>query len=422
MLVLAILLSLLFSALFSGSEMAFVSTNKLQVELKRKKGSRQGTILAGFFDHPSVFLSTMLVGNNIALVIFTTLLGDPIESFISNTFGLSNEIGLLFLNTILITLVILFLGEFYPKTIFRLFANDILYFLAVPLRILQFLLYLPAQLMNIFTKLVLRFIPGDESDAVRAVITRVDLEQFVRSTSQQGDEEIDTELFQKALHLKKVRVKDCMVPRQEIESIEVSSEVEALVQQFEDTKMSRIIVYNEEINNVQGYVHHQQMLKRPKTIRHAILDILFVPEQMSVSDLMNNLIKENQSIACVVDEYGAVSGIITLEDILEEIFGEIEDEHDDEDILEEQLSENEYRFSGRVEIAHINEKYPDLQLPTSENHNTLSGYLVMTTGDIPKEGEELKLDGYKFVLELVSDTKIEVVRVIKLTKADEEMD
>ncbi len=418
-----ILLFLFLSALFSGTEIAFISASKLAVELKRSKGSRQGKMLAKFYDKPASFLSTMLVGNNIALVIFTILMTKPLEIFFNDLFGLEvDSIALLLINTVLITVIILIFGEFLPKTLFRLFANEVLYLLALPLELLRIVLFIPAWLMTKLSNVILRVFLRTKVDRVESVITRLDLENFIKDKQIiDSEEEIDTSLFGKALNLKSVKVRDCMVPRTEIENVDINASVDDLKQVIIESHFSRIIVTKDDIDNVIGYVHHQQLLSKPQTIKEIVLKIPFVPEAMRARDLMYKFIKEQINIACVVDEFGGIAGIITMEDILEEIFGEIEDEHDQEEYVETQVSEEEYIFSGRLEIDYLNDKYANLQFPEGE-YSTLSGYLVMTTEKIPKQGAEIILDDFQFILELVSDTKIETIRVIKLPKKNEEVD
>ncbi len=413
------LLYLLLSALFSGTEIAFISASKLRVELKKQKGSRKGTILAGFYDNPARFLGSMLVGNNIALVLFTMMMEELLSPIWLPFFN--GPAFLLLANTLLITLIVLIFGEFLPKTLFRLYANDVLYFLAYPLRGLLWLLAIPAWMMTKLSNSLLRVFFRTPVTETENVLTRLDLETFIKDSQRtDSEEEIDTNLFEKALHLRNVKVKECMVPRTEIEDVDVSGNVDELKQLFAETNLSRLIVSKDDIDNVLGYVHHQQMLYDPKSIKSLVLDIPFVPEAMRVRDLLNKFIKERGSIACVVDEYGGTAGIITLEDILEEIFGEIEDEHDQEEYVETQVSDTEYIFSGRLEIDYLNEKYENLNFPEGD-YATLSGYLVMTTATIPEPGAEIELDDYKFILELVSDTKIETIRVIKLPTEDEKV-
>ncbi len=412
-----ILISLLFSALFSGSEIAFISANKLKLELKKKKNAARGRVLTRFFERPGDFLSTMLVGNNVVLVIFTTALTIPLDRLMIDQLGLEQEGLILLLQTLTGTIIVLIFGEFLPKTFFRLYADEILYFLALPLRIIQVLLLPFSWLMIRASNGLLKLFFKTANKPVEQTFTRLDLENLVNATGSDPAEEIvNKEIFGKALNLKETRVREAMVPRTEIENIDYSASVEELEQLFIATKLSRIIVTKDDIDNVLGYIHHQQLLNKPENIKNLILDLPFVPEAMRVTDLMNKFIKERTSIACVVDEFGGVSGLITLEDILEEIFGEIEDEHDEEDYVEVQLSENEYRFSGRLEIDYLNSKY-NLDFPDGEYH-TLSGYLVMTMENIPPQGEAIDLNGYRFILELVSNTKIETVRVVRLNKTE----
>jgi putative hemolysin len=412
MLIFSILFFLILSALFSGAEIAFVSASKLKIELKKKKWAARGAIISKFYEKPSAFLGAMLVGNNITLVVFTslmTVLLSPLLRYFAGSYFLT-----LLINTVIITIVILIFGEFLPKTLFRLYADDVLFLLAYPLRVLKGLLAIPTWVMTRLSDLTLSLIIRAPLENVDQALTRLDLENFIReSQGAEGAEEIDKELFGKALNLKDTRVSDCMVPRTEMETIDVNASTSELETLFAKTKLSRIVVIKDDIDNVLGYVHHQQLLAEPGSIKDLIMDIPFVPEVMRVTDLMNTFIKEQASIACVVDEFGGVSGLITLEDILEEIFGEIEDEYDEEEHLEEQISETEYRFSGRLEISYLNEKYPHLQFSEGEYH-TLSGYLVTTTQTIPEQGGIIVLDNYKFILEKVSETKVEIVRVVKL--------
>ena len=417
MIYMVIILFLLLSALFSGSEIAYISANKLRIELKKKKDARRGAILASFYEKPADFLGSMLVGNNVALVVFTSLMTGIIHPWLTPFF--SSELVLLLLETVICTIIVLIFGEFLPKTFFRLYSEDILFFLAYPLRVIEILLLPFSWLMIRLSDLLLKLLVKEPSETVETAFTRLDLENFVReSKSENGGGEIDEELFGKALNLKDTRVRDCMVPRTEIETIDIGASVVELENLFRETKHSRIIVIKDDIDNVLGYVHHQQLLKEPKTIKRLILDIPFVPEVMRVPDLMNKFIKQRINIACVVDEFAGLSGLITVADILEEILGEIEDEHDEEEYVEEQLSDREFLFSGRLEIDYLNEKY-HLNFPEGDYH-TLSGFLVMTTEMIPEQGAEIELSGYKFIFELVSETKIETVRVIMMDASPEE--
>ncbi len=412
-----LLIFLALSALFSGAEIAFVTASKLKIELKRKKGSKKGTILAKLFDKPADFLGSLLVGNNIALVVFTSLMTLVLNPLI-NPFT-SNEILLLLVNTLLITAIVLMFGEFFPKTIFRIYGDDLLFVLAWPLFILKIILSVPAWFMIRLTNFLLRTLFKVSSQEAETAFTRLDLENFVKDSVTETEEEIDTNLFEKALYLKNVRVRECMVPRPEIEYIDSSASVEQLKQLFVETKMSRLIIVKEDLDDIVGYVHHQKLLDHPATIEEVVMEMPFVTEAMRIQDLLARFIKERVNIASVVDEFGSISGIITLEDILEEIFGEIEDEHDQEDYIETKVSDSEYIFSGRLEIDYLNEKYEELSFPEGDYH-TLSGYVVMTTATIPEAGAEIVLDNYRFILEVVSDTRIETIRVIVENRPEKE--
>lgn len=419
MLIFLILLFLLLSAFFSGSEIAFISANKLGIEVLRNKDTRKGRILARFYDRPSNFLGTMLVGNNIALVLFTIFMTQLIEPTLTPWFGDTGP-TLLLVQTLLITLVVLIFGEFMPKTLFRLFSNDLLVALAYPLRFFEWLFTLPAYLMMTLSDFLMKYVLRQPIDKVDSALTRVDLEHFINDKISE-EEDIDKEILTNALNLSNTKVRDCMIPRTEIVHIEKNTSVEELLATFKESRLSRILVTDGGIEDVIGYIHHQQLLTNPKSIKKLIMPVNYVPEAMNVQSLMYNFIKGENTIACVVDEFGGTAGIITLEDILEEIFGEIEDEHDVEDTLELVVSDSEFIFSGRLEIGYLNEKYEELDFPTGEYH-TLSGYIVMTSGSIPERDARIQMDGYDFLLEEVSDTKIEVVRVVKLYDIDDEQD
>ncbi len=406
-----LILFLLLSALFSGSEIAFVSASKLRIELNRKRGGREGTIIGGFYDNPAGFLSTMLVGNNIALVVFTYLMTQVLSPTLE--VWVQGEVMLLLANTLVITLIVLIFGEYLPKTVFALYADRLLHAFAVPLLLIKYILLLPAWVMNRLSSILVRAVlPADRQSDVQNVFTRVDLENFVIDTLADTEKEIDTDLFGKALYLKKIKVRDCMIPRQEVEHVDINSSIAELEKVFVETKLSRIVVIDGDIDNVLGYVHHQQLFSLPQTIRSMHLHKLpFIPEVMRARDLLNRFIREHINIACVVDEYGSTVGIITLEDVLEEIFGEIEDEHDQEELLEKEETEGVFLFSGRLDVDHLNDRY-GLDIPEGD-YQTLSGFLVMTTSTIPEQGREIQVGDNLYILELVSEKRIETVRVIR---------
>ena len=404
------MLFLLLSAFFSGAEIAFISASKLKVELKRKENNVSGSIVGDFMDHPKDFLATTLVGNNIALVVFTFLVARLLTPVFEPI--LTNNILIGLIITIITTIVVLIFGEYLPKTIFRLFADTILYVIAIPLKFFKYLFFLPTKMMIWLSEMIMKIFLKPSPEDLDETFTKVDLEHFIQMTNRGDKEEkIDTNLFTNAMNLNLLKVRECMIPRTELVAISVNSSIEELIEVYSSSNLSRIIVIEEDVDNVLGYVHHQQMLKSPTSIRNMIMDITFVPEVMNVHDLLNKFIIEKNSIAIVVDEFGGTSGVITMEDILEEIFGEIEDEHDEDEYILEQIAENEFRISGRVEVSDINEKFEKIRIPEGE-YNTLSGYLVMTTQNIPDQGEEIILDGNRFVIESVSDTKIETIRLI----------
>ncbi len=424
--ILGIIITLILSAVFSGMEIAFISAGKLNVEIRKNEGSRKGNIIADFFDNPNDFLSSMLVGNNISLVIFSSLMELALNPYLEPLIGnIAPWCPVLLARTlplvIITTIIVLIFGEFLPKIFFRLFADKVLFVLAYPIAFFKFILKPFSWLMVGLSERFLRIFVKMPDEETEDVFTRLDLAKFVESTASGDKEEgiIDTEMFSNVLDMKQTKVRNCMIPRTEIKAVEVTDTLEDLLEVFIDSNLSKIIVYKESIDDVIGYVHHQYMLDKPKDIRSVMRKIPIIPETMRIHNLMNMFIRERISVACVVDEYGGTSGIITLEDILEEIFGEIEDEHDIGDELEEQISEHEYRFAGRLELDYLNEKYDGLDFPKGEYH-TLSGYIVMTTGAIPEEGQVIDLEGYRFFLEMVSETKIETIKVIKLQLNEED--
>jgi CBS domain containing-hemolysin-like protein len=419
-LALAILACLLLSALFSGSEIAYVSANKLRVELKKKRNNTRSRILTRWFERPAQFLSTMLVGNNIALVAFTSLITLPLTYFFGQYLGIEADLILLLINTLTITVIVLIFGEYVPKTVFRMYSDNALYFWALPLRFLQTLLYIPSVIMTTVSDWVLRLFFKRPSEELDTVLTRLDLENFVNrsQTSEEQEAAIDTKLFGNALNLADVRIRDCMVPRTEIESIDVSATVAELEQKIIDTHLSRILVIDGDADNVLGYVHHQQLLEFPETIRQCILEITYIPEVARVADVLDRAVKEQLSIACVVDEFGNIAGIVTMEDLLEEIFGEIEDEYDEDDYVEVDEGNGYYRFSGRLEISYLNDKY-GIGLPEGD-YQTLSGFIVTTAERVPEQDEGLELEGFNFRMLEVSNTRIEVVHLHVLPQEDRE--
>jgi len=350
----------------------------------------------------------MLVGNNIVLVAFAYLMSLVLDPLLGP--AIENVVLMGLVQTIIITVLVLLFGEFIPKTIFRIFPNELLAGFVVPLTFFTYALAIPARIMRSMSQVLLRVIFRGEPKAVNTHFSRYDLEEFVQDRAADAEEEMETEMFRNALHLKQIRVRSVMVPRTEIKHIDRSASLHELSALFQETKHSRILITDDDIDNILGYIHHQQLIGARSNMDEMIMDIDLVPEAMSVQDLLLKFIREKNSIAYVVDEFGGTSGLITLEDILEEIFGEIEDEHDEDGHIGHQIDEQTYRLSGRLEIQYINELFPLLELPEGD-YTTLSGYIVMTSGQIPEEGEVVEIGRHKFTVELVSDTKIEVVLV-----------
>jgi CBS domain containing-hemolysin-like protein len=403
---------LLLSAFFSGSEIAYLSANKLSVEVLKNKGSKRGHFLTQLYNDPKTFLSTMLVGNNIVLVIYTMLFSAIVSPLLEMILP-AGSLMISLLTTIILTIVILVFGEFLPKTIFRLYANELIFRLAPALNFTKWILLIPSWFLTKTSNLIIKLIFGKTETLEDNNITKLDLEHYIQ-TNVNEEKEIDKEILTNALNLNQLKVRDCMIPRNEIVFIDKNDDLQNVKDVFVSSKHSRLIVVDGDMENVIGYFHHQQLFKNITSIKRNIREIDFVPDVMNVQDLMHKFIKDGTNIACVVDEFGGTAGIITLEDILEEIFGEIADEHDDEDFIEKVISENEYIFSGRLELAYLNSKYEHLDLP-EEDYVTLSGYIVMTHGSIPDIGEKIQLENYIFEILSKSDTKLEEVKVIKTT-------
>lgn len=412
--VLIVLAALLLSAFFSGSEIAYLSANRLNIEVYKNKGSKKSDIISDLYDDPRRFLSTMLVGNNIILVVYTIFFSEIISPVFENIFPDYFWLSSL-LTTLFLTIILLIFGEYIPKTIFRIYANDLIYRLASLLAFFKWILSVPAYVLTGISNRMIKLIFGHSEIEENYSITPLDLEHFIQQHSH-DEESVDKEILTNALNLNQVKVVDCMIPRNEIVFVDKNDDLDTVKKEFEESKHARLVVVDGDIENVVGYVHHQLLFKNITSIKRHIRDISFFPEVMNIQDLLHHFIKSRTNIGIVVDEYGSVAGLITLEDILEEIFGEIDDEYDVEDHTEKMLSDHEFIFSGRLELDYLNDKYPKLRLP-EDDYNTLSGYIVMTQGSIPEEGEEIILDRHKFVILSKSETKIEEVKVIVLNES-----
>lgn len=406
-----IIVTLIFIAFFAGYEIAFVSANRLSIELKKKQGKRSGILLSNFLEHPARFIGSCLIGLNISLVIYGLLFHELLKKTLWNPWNLQNEFLKLLFDTLVSSVVVLVLGEFLPKALFRAKADALLSFFAP---VANFFHTLFAPLTNFFVNVsqwILKYLfnvrVNDRSDA----FTKVDLEHFFQQTKEQDEDnqELNTELFENALSLPMVKIRQCLVPRTEVEAIDINTSVEEAKQMFINTKLSKLVVYDDNIDSILGYIHQLDLFKKPDSIRAILHPIMAVPESMSATDLIGKFTKDRKSIAWVVDEFGGTAGIVTMEDVLEEIFGEIQDEYDVEEQVEKRLSDDQFIFSGRMELDYLNEKY-DLDFPASDSE-TLSGYIINAHQAIPKQKETIIIGNYRFDVLSVSDTRIETVEM-----------
>lgn len=419
--ILIIVATLLLSAFFSGMEIAYVSSNKIHIEIEKKRGGFLGNILTKLTKNPSKFIATMLVGNNIVVVVYGFFMGDLLMNLLEN-FQYSDNIVLHYLvtdlnlltQTVISTLVILFTAEFIPKVFFQIYANTFLKIFAAPAYFFYLLFGAISTFVLWISDFILKKIFKTESDEVQLAFTKVELGNYINEQMEEveDDEEIDSEIqiFQNALEFSDVKSREVMIPRTEIVAVDISTAPKDVVKIFTETGLSKILVYNETNDDIVGYIHSFEFFKKPKDLQSILIPVIFVAETMLVKNVLNILIKKRKSIAVVIDEYGGTSGMMTVEDIVEELFGEIEDEHDSVVLIEEKIDEDTYRFSGRMEIDYINETYK-LNLPEGENYETLGGLIMQHTEEIPAKGGQITLEGFKIKVVEVSNTKIELVEV-----------
>lgn len=416
-----IVVTLILSAFFSGMEIAYVSSNKIHIELEKKQEDFLGKILTKLTAKPSKYIATMLIGNNIALVIYGLKMGDVLVKWFQSMLP-SDSAVLTYLfydfqlltQTVISTFVILITAEFLPKVFFQIYANTLMKVLALPTYVFYFIFSLISDFVLWISDAVLKYIFKAKGEDVVLAMTKVELGNYIseQMESVEDHEEVDSEIqiFQNALEFSDVKAREVMVPRTEISAVDISESIENLSQLFIETGRTKIIVYKDNIDDILGYVHAFELFKKPKNIKSIIIPVSFVPETILIKDVLNILTKKRQSIAVVIDEYGGTSGLMSVEDIVEELFGEIEDEHDTLEMTEEQIDENTYRFSARLEVDYINEAYK-LNLPESETYETLGGLIVNETEGIPEKNEDVLVDNFKFTIEEVSSTKIDIVRL-----------
>ena len=403
-----ILTTLVLSAFFSGFEIAYVSSNKVHIEILKKQEGLIANILTRLTHRPSKLLATMLVGNNLALVVYGFEMGKVMTLLLPPFF--QNVLW----HTIISTLIILITAEFMPKVFFQIYANQLLKLFAIPAYFFYLLFYPFSSFIIWISDFVLRVFFKTKGDYVPLSFTKVELVDYI--SEQMGNapkkEEVDAEvqMFQNALEFSGVKAREIMIPRTEIVAVDLNETIENLIATFVSSGFSKILIYNENIDDIVGYVHSFDMFKKPKTIKEVLIPIVTIPETIQINEVLNLLMRKRKSMAVVLDEYGGTSGIVTLEDIVEELFGEIEDEHDKDKFIEEKISDDEYLFSARLEVDYINETY-HLNLPESEEYETLSGLIVLHTEEIPTKGETINLPPFVFSIEACSQTRIETVRV-----------
>jgi putative hemolysin len=405
-----ILLSIILSAFFSGMEIAFVSANKLHIELEKKREGFIPQILNKITQKSSKFITTMLVGNNISLVIYSYYMGRfllgvlPLDSF--------NEFSILLVQTLISTIIILITAEFLPKAIFRIYANEVLKIFAVPAYVFYVLFHFFSDFITAISDFFLRVFFKTNADEQQVEFSKEELGNYILEQLETGndDEEMDSEIqiFQNALEFHNVKAREVMVPRTEITAVEIHENVTNLESVFIESGLSKVLVYNSSMDDVIGYINAFELFKKPKTIKSILLPVEIVPESMLINNILNMLMKKRKSVAVVVDEYGGTSGMITVEDIVEELFGEIEDEHDSQEFLEEKINETTFNFSARLEVDYLNEEY-NLSIPKSEAYETLGGFIIEQTENIPEENEVVDIEGFEIRILNTSGAKIDVV-------------
>ena len=410
-----ILSTIILSAFFSGMETAFISANKLRLELDKQLEPFSSKLLRVVTANSGKYIATMLIGNNIALVIYGIAFAGFLDPIFENY--IHTESLILLITTVISTFVILVFGEFLPKTLFRTIPNTLLKIFLIPLSFFFFLFYPVTRSIVGITNLLMNWLfkANIKQNNNNLVFSRIDLDEFVNEKDNSRSEkkeniESEVKLFKNALDFSKVKLREIMVPRTEIEMLDVNSTISELRQKFVETGYSRIIFYDENIDNIVGYVHSSVIFKNPESVKPYLNNVLIVPETMPANKLLSTFISEHRSIAIVVDEFGGTSGMVTSEDILEEIFGEIEDEHDTVDVIEKKISDNEYVFSGRSEIDLINEKY-HINLPETEDFETLAGFILYHHESIPKINSLIKIGVFQFKILKATNTKIELVKL-----------
>ncbi len=410
-----IILCLFLCAFFSGMEIAFISSNKIYLEIEKKQNNFLSKILTKLTEKPSKFITAMLIGNNIALVVYGFFMGELLLRWFEISGYNFSKLTNLFIQTLISTGIVLITSEFLPKVFFQIYANTFMKLFAVPAYIFYKLFYYLSSFFIEISDFILKRFFKTENDQVPLYFSKAELGNYIseQMSTVEDHEKIDSEIqiFQNALDFSGVKARDIMTPRTELLAIEFFDSVKNLKQLFIETGYSKILVYQNSLDDIIGYVHSFDLFKKPKTIKSIVITIEFVPETMFINDVMNLLTKKKKSVAVVLDEYGGTSGIITIEDIIEELFGEIEDEHDfDEELLEKELENDSFLFSARLDVEYLNQTYK-LNIPESDSYGTLGGFIVDATKEIPQTGDEIQIGDYFFFIEKAMSTKIELVKM-----------
>jgi len=402
-----IILSLLFSAFFSGMEIAYISSNKIFVEIEKKQETLLAAVLKRITRRPSKFIATMLVGNNIALVIYGFYMGDLLAGLLP----VDGATGLL-VHTVISTVVILLTAEFFPKVFFQLYANNLLKVLAIPAYFFYVVFSFVSEFVIWISDSILKTFFKTQGDSIQLSFSKLELNNYIseqmEAINDEDDVDSEIQIFQNALEFSDVKARDVMIPRTEIVAVDVNASPKDVAKIFTESGFSKVLVFKESVDDIIGYIHAFELFKKPKTIQEILIPVVFVPETVLVKDALNILIKKRKSIAIVIDEYGGTAGMMTVEDIIEELFGEIEDEHDVDELTEIQISPTSFQFSSRLEVEYINETYK-LNLPENDNYETLGGMIVHYTQEIPKKDEVVQMENFRFKILEVSNTKIELV-------------
>ncbi len=409
-----IILTLLLSAFFSAAEIAFVSANKLIFHLEQKEKGFIAKLIRFFYNHSNSLLASILIGNCIALVLYGIQMARLIDPFLSAF--IPSTMVVMLIQTVFATFIILVCGEFIPKTIARILPNGSLSLFAIPLFLFYIVLYPVSQFTSFISRMMLKsFGIRLTSDTERNTIGREDLDYFIQQSIEEqsvrgGESEQEVRFFQNVLDFSHVRLRDCMVPRTEVVALNLNADTNQLIEKFVETGLSKIVIYDEDIDHIAGYIHSSEMFSRPTDWKTSIISLPHVPENMAANKLLHNMLDQKKSMAVVVDEFGGTAGIVTVEDLVEEIFGDIEDEHDPTSLVSRTISDSEYVFSGRMEIDKINEQF-DLKIPESDEYVTISGFILNRYQSFPKVNETLEIDRFTIKILKVTSTKIELVNI-----------